>query len=372
MIGARASGFTLLELLVSIALLLTVTGGIFTVMHPSTGIFQAQPEVSDVQQRLRTGVDALRHDLLMAGAGAYAGTQSGPLNGFIAAVIPARQGRLAALDDGPGGFRSDGITILSVPRTASQATLAAALATASAPLVVQNEPGCPLGRPVCGLEPGMQALIFNDWGASDVVTITGIHGNGAIFHTNHRADLSTTYLPGAKVVEIRQRVYFLDEPASRLMRYDGHLSSVPVLDNVAALEFEYYGNPDPPALQRPGIDQTMTYGPQPPAVDASINGHAPGENCVIEVRNGEQVPRLAALGVPGSGLVRLVESQLIDGPWCPNDLSPTRFDADLLRVRLVRTAIRVQTGNRSAQVRAAVPDQAIRFDTAPRNLGAGR
>jgi prepilin-type N-terminal cleavage/methylation domain-containing protein len=386
------AGFTILEMLVAIALLLTVTAGVFTVLNPSTGIFQTQPEVSDVQQRLRVGVDTLQRDLMLAGAGAYSGAQSGPLNRFFAAILPSRRGRLAALDDGPGAFRADAVTIVYVPSTPSQSSLSDLLPSASAPLAVKAEPGCPVGLELCGLEAGMQALIYDETGAFDTITITSVAGGAAFFRTNHPADLSKTYAAGAKVVRAEHRVYFLDEASSRLMRYDGHASSVPVLDNVVGFELEYYGEPSPPSLRRPGVSQEMTYGPSPPAPGAAHNGHAPGENCVIQVVNGLQVPRLAVLGL--QGLVRLGAAELTDGPWCPNDTSPTRFDADLLRVRTVRASIRVQTGDESLRWPAGragsgetalfrkpgtgsggyrqVPDQAIRFDVTPRNLNAGR
>ena len=45
------SGYSLVELLVSAAMMLTVTGAIFGLMNPAQGSSQAQPEVADMQQR---------------------------------------------------------------------------------------------------------------------------------------------------------------------------------------------------------------------------------------------------------------------------------------------------------------------------------
>ena len=98
----QEDGFTLIELLMSTAIMMTVTAGVFTVMNPSGGIFQAQPEMADVQQRLRVGVDTLKHDLVMAGAGAYTGSQSGSLNGFFAPVQP-KQDRIPGRLRRPAG-----------------------------------------------------------------------------------------------------------------------------------------------------------------------------------------------------------------------------------------------------------------------------
>jgi hypothetical protein len=106
---------------------------------------------------------------------------------------------------------------------------------------------------------------------------------------------------------------------------------------------------------------------------------------------GKPVPRLAALGASGPGLARLTDAQLTDGPWCPDALSENRYDADLFRIRKVRVAIRLQTGNprlravlggaRSAlfanpgtatSAVRTVPDQSIVFDVAPRNMNVDR
>ena len=73
-----------------------------------------------------------------------------------------------------------------------------------------------------------------------------------------------------------------------------------------------------------------------------------------------------------------------DGPWCGE--GDNRFDADLLRVRSVRVAVRVQAANAalrgigadyvvpgtSRSARRALPDFAVTFDVSPRNLNMGR
>ena len=69
-VASRAErGFSVIEMLVSTAIMVSVTGAIFSVMNPAHGIFAAQPEKSDMQQRMRIGVDTLYKDLVMAGAG---------------------------------------------------------------------------------------------------------------------------------------------------------------------------------------------------------------------------------------------------------------------------------------------------------------
>ena len=68
-----------------------ITGVIFSLVDPARGSFRAQPEVSDMQQRLRVGSTFLNDDLVMAGAGAPAGgTLMGSLMNFFAPVQPYR------------------------------------------------------------------------------------------------------------------------------------------------------------------------------------------------------------------------------------------------------------------------------------------
>jgi hypothetical protein len=351
-----------------------------------------------MQQRMRVGVDAIKHDLVMAGAGAYSGSQSGSLAGFFAPILPSRQGNLASLDDGPGVFFSDRITIFYVPSTFSQTTISQGMPNVSAELKVTAEPGCPSGQDLCGFSDGQNVLIYDDTGSFDTMTITGVQNSALHLQHNQQGDLSKSYGVGAKVVQVQQHAYYLDTTTHQLMHYDGYQTTTPVLDNVVGLDFEYYADPTPPLLRRPGVDQTMTYGPKPPALGV-VNGAWPaGENCTVKVVGGQQVSRLATLGAPNGGLVKLNDPSdanspsLTDGPWCPGGTKTgNAFDADLLRVRKVRVTIRVQTGNAAlrgpatglADARFAnggtssggyklVPDQAIRFDVSPRNLNLSR
>src|SRR5262245_3530789 len=83
-----SAGFTIMELMVSMAIMLVVTSAVFTLVNPAGPTFRVQPEASDLQQRLRVGVDALQKDLVMAGAGTYAGEKAGALSYFIAPIMP--------------------------------------------------------------------------------------------------------------------------------------------------------------------------------------------------------------------------------------------------------------------------------------------
>jgi hypothetical protein len=140
------------------------------------------------------------------------------------------------------------------------------------------------------------------------------------------------------------------------MMYDGDRSDVPVIDHVVDLRFTYYGDPSPTSVTPPS---------------------GGGSNCAYTAGT-PAVPLLQDLG--GTALVPLTAAQLSDGPWCGQ--SPNRFDADLLRVRRVGVALRLEAegaefrgsgiafANRGTSFEAEryVPDVQVTFDVAPRNL----
>ena len=75
-----------------------------------------------MQQRLRVAAGTLYNDLVMAGAGPSRGANTGSLGHYFAPVLPYRQG--TNHDDPPGSFRTDTITLMYVPPTFAQTTLA--------------------------------------------------------------------------------------------------------------------------------------------------------------------------------------------------------------------------------------------------------
>jgi prepilin-type N-terminal cleavage/methylation domain-containing protein len=391
---ASQSGFTLIEILVTTGIMLAVLASVFSILTPAQGTFQAQPEVSDLQQRVRVAVDALSRDLMMSGAGVYSGTLArsiGALSNVAAPVLPYRAGGLDA--DPPGTFRTDAISLLYVPDTAAQTTTRVPLPPASDYLEVNNEPGCPLNDPVCGFQAGMQAVLFDTTGAMDTLVITGVQDSALSVRRRGR-ESTHRYDAGSVVAQVIARTYYLKGDdgvqTSELRSYDGNQTDVPLVDNVVGLVFEYFGDPRPPVLRRPPTDPDgpwTTYGPKPPApgVDADTS-YGAGANCVFAMSNGEQVPRLPDLSPGSSTLQRLTPAVLTDGPWCPGPGSAARYDADLLRIRAIRVTVRVQANSRMLRGTGAmftkpgtshggeifVPDQELRFDVVPRNLNLGR
>jgi hypothetical protein len=389
------SGFTVVEMLIAAGIMMVVTGAIFELMNPSRGVFEAQPERADLQQRLRVGAETLRGDLVMAGAGMYAGQAAGALTYFFAPIYPYRA---IGTDSDPARgvfYRTDAISLIYVPPTPSQTTISDPMPPNSAEIKVNPQPNCPGGRQdqLCGFEVGMRLVIFDDQGNWDTFTVTQVQDAAA--HLQHRGqDFTVAYAANSNVTQVKTATYYLKtDNAARtyqLMYYDGYDTDLPVVDDVVALEFEYWGDPNPPQLTGRALTDNIgpwtTYGPKPPPLGVARGGWPAGENCAFRVQNGQHVPRLADLGL-GSAQVRLTQAMLTDGPWCPDANKPNRFDADLFRVQRIRVRMRVQTakdnlrgpvgalfqrGGTATSNYRFVPDQEIRFDIAPRNLNLGR
>jgi hypothetical protein len=389
------AGFSLVELLVAALITLIVVGSALGLMNPAQRVFQAQPEASDLHQRVRVGVDAIRRDLVMAGAGTYAGPAAGALTYFIPPLMPYRAFGAAA--DPPRGvrFRNDAISFMYVPTTPSQTWLATGLAAGALDLDLAVPPNCPASTSaqVCGLSAGDRLLVFDEAGTWDLFTVDQVAG-GLVRVQYRGAQPAASYPAGATVAEVEAGTYyFKDDPAqaiSQLVRYDGWVTDLPVVDDVVGLEFRYFGEADPPRLASAPLGRApgpwTSYGPAPPMAGVSRHSWPPGESCTFMVASGLHVPRLATLGASGT-LVELAPQMLTDGPWCPDSMSPNRFDADLLRVRRVHVSLRVQSAlaslrgpagalfSRGGTARAGdryVPDLAVQFDVTPRNMNLGR
>ncbi|HEY1910351.1 MAG TPA: prepilin-type N-terminal cleavage/methylation domain-containing protein [Vicinamibacterales bacterium] len=389
-----ARGFSLIESIVAMAITLTVTAGIFGMVHPARRTTAAELEVADLQQRLRVAADALSRDLLLAGAGSYLGPHDGALGLYLPPVMPSRQG--ATGDDPPGAFTNDRITLLYVPPTAAETTLLADLTPGSLTMELAPKAGCPGGANLCGFARNLSVLVYDEHGNYDLFPVESVDdGLSQIIVSKPPDALSTTYAAGAKVVEAVSRTYALrTDPATgslQLTTYDGtYNAEVPVVDHVVRLSFDYFGEPLPPAISRPLSDESgpwTTYGPKPPDSTVKPTAYPAGENCAFaRDADGEPVPRLATLGA-GPGLVQLTAAQLTDGPWCPDAANANRWDADLLRIRKVAVTLRVEAaapmlrgpagplflnGGSARGGLAWVPDQEVRFEIAPRNLNLGR
>jgi pilin/secretion family protein with methylation motif len=353
-------GFSLLELLVSTAIMMVVTGAIFAMVNPSQGTAKAQPEVSDIQQRMRIGSDTLFKELMMAGAGPYFGARTGSLLNFFAPVMPRRLGYQAPDDTRTAA--SDRLTLSYIPNSYSQTTIEKAMPPNSSEMKVTYPPNCQVPKELCGFEEGMTVIIFDNTGHWDTFTLTQVQ-DAAGHLQHHGQQLNYTYEAGSTITVAVSYTYFRDATTNQLMRYDGYQTTTPIVDNVVDLKFEYFGDPAPPTKPDPGV-----------------GGAA---NCLYDAMH--NLVGLPTLTADEGSLAILPLEQLKDGPWCGG--GDNEFDADLLRVRKVRVTLRMQASDvsvrgtnpllflnpgRARQSMAMVPDYVVRFDITPRNMNLVR
>jgi type II secretory pathway pseudopilin PulG len=348
-------GYALLELLVAAAVVCVLLGVLIRFCVMAQASVRTQGDRADLQQRLRVAVEAMRRDLMAAGAGPSSGLPRGPLVDVFAPVLPARSGRSGA--DPEVSYHADRISIMYVPSGASQTRLTQAMAAADGPLLIDsNAPGCPSGN-LCGLNTGDRVLIYPSSagdGSHDVFTVSGADATQALLIPD--APLSRAYPADSRIATIVERVYYLDRAGRRLMVYDGDRSDVPLVDHVVDLRFTYFADP---------ASTSVT----PPAEGMSNCAYGSGA---------PPVPVLAELGA--TALVPLTAGQLTDGPVC--GMAPRRFDVDLMRVRRIGVSLRIET--EGAEFRGSgppfanpgtsrdadryIPDIQVTFEVAPRNM----
>lgn len=356
------AGYSLIEMLVSSAIMLTVTGAIFGLLNPAQGTSQAQPEQSDLQQRMRVGSDVIFKELMMAGAGPYFGSRTGSLVNYFAPIVPRRLG----LENGDAKtvVRDDTITLSYIPNSYSQTTIEHSMPPNSSELKVTYPPNCPAAKELCGFEIGMSVIIFDQSGHFDTFTVTQVQNDAG--HLQHRGDqLNHTYAEGSTITQVVSNTYYRDATTNQLMRYDGATTTHALVDNVVDLDFEYFGEVNPPTQPKPALGSNIA-------------------NCLYDAM-GNYIAGMPVLPADEGSLARLKPDDLKDGPWCGG--GDTEFDADLLRIRKVRMVLRMQVASPSLRGSDAtlfanpgksqggnrvVPDYFVRLDVTPRNLNLTR
>jgi prepilin-type N-terminal cleavage/methylation domain-containing protein len=382
----RQAGFTLVELLVAAMITVVALSLAVALVGPTSVAFHALPEATDNQQRLRIAAAAIADDIAAAGAGPILGWGATALPSWPA-VLPCRWTG-APLASMPGGCaRDDAITLVTVPASAPQGVITGASGSGGL-LHIAPLSACEPAQPACRLDTGSRALLIDGAGAWDVFLVTSVSADGRqIGHA--QATLSRAASPGSLIGAVEVRAYSLKLDAAshvmQLRRGYGGASDSPVVDQVTGLSFAYLAEAAPPLVMAAGSpdDRSTTYGPLPPSpgADNVDDGWPAGENCVFRLEGTQQVSRLEALPPDADGLATLPLAALNDGPWCPDAASPNRWDADLLRIRVVRVALRVQPSSPAVRgvtagqgppvlpldARRWVPDLEVRFDVALRN-----
>jgi prepilin-type N-terminal cleavage/methylation domain-containing protein len=356
--GDRA-GFSFVEVLIALAILLSALGAFAQIAAAGQRLARSQSEATDLHQRVRVAVERIRKDLAQAGAGVVRGPASalpGPLTNYVAPILPARLG--SRLPDAALSAFSDRVSIFYAAEGAWPSPLTVPMATVDQPLFLDpSVPGCP-GVGLCGFEEGTRALLIDTRGAGaghEVFTVNGVAGS--LLHDAPNPRFERAYAAGnSTLIPVVQRTYYFDRPNRRLMLYDGHLSDMPLVDNVVNVEFSFF------------VDNAAASVARPP------DG---GSNCVYNPGS-PPLPRLGTYATVGLHL--LTAGEMADGPVC--GAGGMAFDGDLLRIRLVRVSLRLDAAaddvrgsgglfarpGRSSSGYSHVPDFEVTFDVAPRNM----
>ena len=338
------AGYTLVELVVAAAVMLTVASGILAVIGSGLGSSAVWNEASDLHQRARVAAETFTAEINAAGAG----TLNGPLSRFLPAVEPKRRG---------AGAAASAITVRYVPVNGPSSTLSADLSPGGSSAAIVVHPGCGAGTTACGFVSGSDVILFDHAGNWDVSTVQTI-GPATLELADPSGMRSSTYPAGSFVAQLVETTLFFDSAERQLRREQPGGGALPVLDNVVDLQFSYFGDPLPPVE------------PTPPLGTATC----------LATATGASVPQPVLYADHGA-LALLPLATLTDGPYCGT--GGGAYDVDLLRIRSIRVVLRLQAGvdtlrGRDARLFArpgsattrdrSIPDEIVSLDLSPRNL----
>lgn len=303
---SQPAGFTLVDLVVALAVSIAALATVSAALPPVLDLARTTPEEADLHQRVRATDFVVNQLLSTAGAGADL-LGEGPLSRAVPAVWPRR---LLGTADAVGSAWGDRLSWLTVAGGAAQAPVASAVAAGATQLALTWHPACGT-HPSCGFRRGDTVLLYARTGALAIGVAVDVAGLIVTLGGPVEQDVPTP----AVLVAVQVSAVSFDAARRQLRRADGSAASQPLTDEVVSISVRYYGSPAAPRW---------------PAT--------PGAATCAVTADGS--PRLGLLGpVPGPP-VELALTQFTDGPWC--GAGPWRYDADLLRVRAVRLAWRLQ------------------------------
>lgn len=330
-------GFTLVELLIAALIMLLVSGAALLLAGGARTALTVEPATMDTVRRLREGAGVLA-SAVASGGGDHA---VGDGRGSLAAAMPVV--RLAGAS-GPGAFSE---LIVTRAVQGGRGRLAADQPGPGGSLTLDTGDGrCPRSGTLCGFDVGDVAVAFDGRGHVDLLVVAA--ASEALARLSPRAPLSHAYRTGAWVIAVRQEhLLLMLQPggAHTLTRVTAAGAREPILDGVTRLRFQALGAPSPPTVHAsPRSNGFAQYGLLPPAIgEADPEGiFADGGHCMAADDGGTLASTLAPRVSGDDGLAPLSPADFDDGPWCPHEDAPHRFDADWFRVRRIDVDLQVE------------------------------
>jgi prepilin-type N-terminal cleavage/methylation domain-containing protein len=337
-----ARGFTLVELLVAVVVLLLVAGAAYSLVGPARAAFDLQPGAIDMRQRGRAGLAAVSRAVLEAGGDVGMGEPSRALASLMPVLWP-----LGSLD----GLDEDGdlhalLTIAAVI-AGGQARLAQDQSGPAGFLQLEIDEGRPAAEVVCGFAAGALVAIVDLRGRFDLFEIGSV--SAAAGRIMPMMPLARAYRASARLIEVdATRAGLRTEPdgSRTLVRTTWAGAVEPIVDGVVSMQLRVLALAAPPEIDEAAVPAPAglaSYGPPPPgADDVDPDGVWPdGEHCAVTRDTMGARSRFA----PWAGATDLVElrlADLLDGPWCPHPFAADAYDADLFRVREVQLVLRIE------------------------------
>lgn len=309
----RRAGTTILDLLVATCVALATLAIVSAALPPVLDVARVVPEATDLQQRARATEAVVAGLIANAGAGADL-VGEGPLPRAVPAVWPRR---VLFAADPPDTAWADRVSLVQVEARAAQAPVAAAVVAGSPIVPVAWHPACG-SHPSCGFRRGDLVIVYARTGAMVIAALADVQG---LLLTLSTPPDQTIGLP-AVAATISAKTVSFDAARRQLRRADDAAATQPLTDEVVGVRVRYYGS---------------AAAPRWPALPAT-------DTCAVSA---DGTPHLGLLGpVPGPP-VELTVADFTNGPWCGT--GAWRFDADLLRVRAVRMAMRLQATSSSVR-----------------------
>ena len=215
------NGFSLVELLVALAVCALLSGAIAAVTPQARAAFEATPEVLDLQQRERTVADALTRALRSAAL--LVATRDDGSQGERGAAVT-----LLGPDEEDGRFQAIQVITIAGP---GRGVLDVAQAGPSGSLQLKAGTPCPFAK-------GTAVAMVDADGRVDVFTVGAVN-KGTHTLSPSRA-LSGPYPAGAALFEVTANTYYLEEQVDTsftLVRETAAGAVQPMVDFVEALSF---------------------------------------------------------------------------------------------------------------------------------------
>ncbi|MBM3807523.1 MAG: prepilin-type N-terminal cleavage/methylation domain-containing protein [Acidimicrobiia bacterium] len=203
-------GFTIIELLVAMALLLAISAALAGAAGPARHAFDRVPAYLEQEQRGRAALEPIVRGLRSAAIVSAVDPDENGVSGALTAVVPVANGAQGILGS-------------------DQAAPTGSISLAVAP--------CPHVRDVCGFSPGTVVLITRDMAFDVFIVATTSPGTRRL--TPGRA-LSQAYPAGSRLLEVEQHSFSLESQSDgtqTLIRETASGAIQPMVDLLSGLTF---------------------------------------------------------------------------------------------------------------------------------------